>query len=149
MKFIESTVNNYIWFLTSAILVLALSAVLIKVAVGSRYKFVITVAGLLLVSNLALVAQLFAFIKAYPSETEANMTWVTVLVSCKFVMLICFNQGNWIFAYKYNNIPSTVQMVLTNENTEKQQPKTWVVNIVFTALNFIFVAMLNVSDFLG
>ena len=149
MAFFVNTPYNDIWLVTSIIQVLAFSAVLIKVAFGSRFKFVITVAGLLLVSNLALFAALFADIKAYPSEKPSNMTWVTVLVSCDFVMFICFNQGNWIFAYKYNNIPSTVQMVLTNENTEKQQPKTWVVNIVFTALNFIFVAMINVSDFLG
>ena len=145
MTFFENTPYNDIWLVTSIILVLALSAVLIKVAFGSRFKFVITVAGLLLVSNLALVAQLFAFIKAYPSETEANMTWVTVLVSCKFVMLICFNQGNWIFSLQYNSVPRTVQMVLKHENNKKEQIKTWVVNLVFTVLNFIFVAMNNVS----
>jgi len=150
MTFIENTPYNDIWFFTSAILVLVLCAVLIKVVVGSRFKFVITVAGLLLVSNLAQVAQLFAFRKAYPSdETPANMTWVTVMCSCGFVNLICFNQGNWLFALKYNNIPSTVQMVLTNENNKQQLPKTWVVNLVFTVFNFIFIAIYNVSDWIG
>ncbi len=88
---------------------------LVRVIRGARYRFLIYVIVMLMISNLGSVATIFATSYYCKTEFKSNtwnvLKWLTGSIQNGFYFV-----AHWILASKYNQIASAMPFLLKNEN---------------------------------
>ena len=109
--------------MASSLLVPCYSGVLIKVMKGSKYKFVIKLTWLLLVSNIAaiivVVANSFVYSWDLKNPVEGIITWgCWVEGSGVAIRDVTFNTAHWMFAYEYYLMAKLMPLALENKKLD-------------------------------
>ena len=109
---------------TSSIMILMYIATLIKVCKGSKYKFVIKLLILLIVSNICLLVSEWSFY-VYQTRTFVGVPWFWISLSAisSFILLVCFNLSRWIFAFEYYSISRFMPYVLNDRDLPESELK--------------------------
>jgi hypothetical protein len=141
------------WFAValSGILVLLYGATLIKVCRGSKYKFVITLLVLLLLSNLSIFPYMGSFYELITkSFSNVPWFWITLDSFCGFTLLACFNAAHWIFAFEYYSIARFMPFVLKGQDLPESKVKCdRVLNKVMLLLNIALPFLIYMIVFYG
>lgn len=87
----------YVQVGADVIMIVAYVATLIKVLRSSKFKFVIKLLALLIVSNLAGILTIIC-------DGFADSAWVWALSISAFVRSLMFNLAYWMFAFQYYTI---------------------------------------------
>ena len=116
--------SAWLTLVTSSIIILMYIATLIKVCRGSKYKFVIRLLILLIVSNLCLLLSEWSFYE-YKTRTFVGVPWFWISLSAisSFTLLVCFNISRWIFAFEYYSISRFMPYVLKDEDLPENEQK--------------------------
>jgi len=98
----------------AAILTVTFGIVLYKVLKGSRFKFIITVAGLLLVSNLSTVVATLT--ENYNSHNDVSVFSIACYSIFLFLQFAAFNESHWLFAFQYFIISRDAEKVIKSSD---------------------------------
>ena len=107
---------------------------LVRVILGSRHKFVLTILAILIGANLAYLAKEITYINMI--NTGFPIKKYVILFSFGAFELLLFNVGHWMFAHKY----FTMSRQAPHKLSQKEVPRGIVVcdeiiNWVFLSLN--------------
>jgi hypothetical protein len=116
--------NAELTLATSSIMIMMYLTTLIKVCRGSKYKFVIKLLILLIVSNICLLVSDWSFY-IYKTRTFVGIPWFWISLSAisSFILLVCFNLSRWIFAFEYYSISRFMPYVLKGQDLPESELK--------------------------
>ena len=136
-------VYDYSQCILAAILAVVYVLILCRIKRGTNYTFVIRLITLLLLSNVALIAQILIWQYMQSNWAVGSNTvrqdFVLVAQSvAEFIRDFCFNTAHWIFAFEYYTISKTMPYVLRGEDIpEKAVSQDAKLYTVFLFLNIL------------
>ena len=138
-------IYNFTKYGLPALLVLVYCATLIKVLTGSRYKFVIKLVCMLMISN---VCSVIPYYLAKHWYLFSGVVLNLLFFFARTIGTTCFNIAMWMFAFEYYSMSRKTPFLLKNFKVPKfieRQDRN--LNYVMFSLNIIIPIFFGISRF--
>ena len=103
---------------STALLILVYSCLLVYIWKGSKSTFVMQLVGLLLVSNVMLLADMIYLERVMKEDPTTDNIWVFWVF--KGIGDACYLTAHFLLAWKYRKVSNDIPKVLNNEPQENQ-----------------------------
>ena len=117
-------VDTWLPVAASGLLIMLYGATLVKACRGSKYKFVVKLLILLILSNVALILNYLSYYWWFQTDfSNRAIVWISLLSISGFLLIACFNLSYWMFAFEYYSIARFMPFVLKGQDLPESKLK--------------------------